>query len=773
MALESDQFIGALKKSTDAAGKAASTINSTLGTIRTAMGGLVAAFTFDAIQEQTQKAFDFADAIQDLADQTGASTTFIQQFGYAAQLSGSSVDSARAAIEKFSKNLGEAIGGNKAMGDEMAKLGVTSKNVDTAIKQAATGISKLGTTAEKTAATSKLFGKAAGDLTNLMSGGASAIDDFSRRAAELGVVLGPDLISNAGKFNDEMDTLKMITDAQMAQAITKNADAIVSLHSAIADVGVSLAKFWSQNPREALSIIGGLGGALVGGLPGAIGGVVGGYAIGDKMAQKRYQRNGKWAALKKLEDDANNKAEANFLRQGAGRGTTNRFANIRNKARKDRVALEHDIDSGKVKTDMPAAPAPAVSAGGDGGSWKPTGGKGGGSGSKPKGRSGPSAQDLADKEAERRLSFERELSSLKMDELDAQQALMPNIADQSRIEHQILDAQLQQHIDEIERSVIKKDLTRAEADQLLDLEKQISLTKGKLVDQREAETLAREALAITQNSMELERDQLLATKDLARSSGERRTVSLRLVDLQYQQEKLALDAVLASKEATDAEKKIAQARLDMLPTLKNQAITAAKRDTMSPGEGFLDLIPKTGAEIKDRIEDVAVSGLNGLQQSLVDTIKGVGGLGDAFSKMSSTVIDGLINIGLQQAIIKPLGGLLFGGDSGGGGLLGSLLGSVIKGGRANGGYTSPGTYLVGERGKELLTIGSSAHVTNNDKLTRSGGGGGGINITFGSITSNDPEAIKRAAYEAVMQATPAIAEHASGLTLGKLQRRTI
>ena len=59
--------------------------------LKGALAGIGTALAVDAFAGAAQRAFDYADSIQDLADRTGATTKTIQEFRYAAQLSGSSV----------------------------------------------------------------------------------------------------------------------------------------------------------------------------------------------------------------------------------------------------------------------------------------------------------------------------------------------------------------------------------------------------------------------------------------------------------------------------------------------------------------------------------------------------------------------------------------------------------------------------------------------------------------------------------------------------------
>ena len=74
----------------------------------------------------------------------------------------------------------------------------------------------------------------------------------------------------------------------------------------------------------------------------------------------------------------------------------------------------------------------------------------------------------------------------------------------------------------------------------------------------------------------------------------------------------------------------------------------------------------------------------------------------------------LIEVAIQQAV------------SGIGKKIGGFLGNLFGGGRASGGPVRAGqTYLVGEKGPELLTMGSNrGFITPNNKI-----GGGGDNTT--------------------------------------------
>lgn len=74
-----------------------------------------------------------------------------------------------------------------------------------------------------------------------------------------------------------------------------------------------------------------------------------------------------------------------------------------------------------------------------------------------------------------------------------------------------------------------------------------------------------------------------------------------------------------------------------------------------------------------------------------------------------------------------------GGD---GGLLGGFLGSFfdLDGAFADGGYTGPGRILVGEKGPEILELGSSGYVHNNADTRAMLSGVGGASISSSTVT---------------------------------------
>lgn len=214
-----------------------------------------------------------------------------------------------------------------------------------------------------------------------------------------------------------------------------------------------------------------------------------------------------------------------------------------------------------------------------------------------------------------------------------------------------------------------------------------------------------------------------------------------------------------SKDANNTQKDIAKARKAVLEQIKANAAEELGRRFESPGERYLRDINRNGKEMNDAMERVAVDGLENLNDELADTIMGAQSLGDMFNNVADSIIRDLLRIAVQQALIKPLAQALFGGDSGGGGLFGSLAGGVASlfggtgsqkygffgsgaqwdgsmsfgGFRERGGDVEAGkAYVVGEKRPELFVPRVSGKIL-------AGTGGGGNSVSLG-ITINAPGA---------------------------------
>ena len=144
---------------------------------------------------------------------------------------------------------------------------------------------------------------------------------------------------------------------------------------------------------------------------------------------------------------------------------------------------------------------------------------------------------------------------------------------------------------------------------------------------------------------------------------------------------------------------------------KVEQLTPAEKRAREEAEKLKETFRKIGESVRDD-----------LVNNLTDAVMGAKSFGDAMRNVLGNLQRQLIKLALNKAL-TGIGNALSGGK-GFGGFLGGLFGKE-RGGRVSAG----GAFVVGERGPELLQMGSKGGtIIPNSQLGDSGGGGGITNV---------------------------------------------
>jgi hypothetical protein len=196
-------------------------------------------------------------------------------------------------------------------------------------------------------------------------------------------------------------------------------------------------------------------------------------------------------------------------------------------------------------------------------------------------------------------------------------------------------------------------------------------------------------------------DELQYQESIARTVGQHRDLQLEILDLIYEEKKRHLDYLKAQAELTGNTEEAAriQADINQLPRQKAREQESARRDNQSPFDRYKSELPQSLDEVNQKLEEIAVTGLNQLEDDLASaTVKALGlkgALGDIASQ--------LIKLGLQILASYASGG--------------NPLGGLFGGPRAGGGAVNDNQfYLVGEHGPELFAPGVSGRIIPNHIL---------------------------------------------------------
>ena len=736
-----DTKLDAIEKRGHKMGRA---ISGSFSLAKTAAIGFVASVGVNAIRDAVTAGLDYASALGEQAQQLGVTTDALQEYRYAASQAGLSSEEMDMALGQLTRRIGEAASGTKAQAEAFAKLGVSVKDAKgniidagSAIPQIADALQRIESPAERAAILMDLFGRAGQKLEPLLSGGSTAVNNLRDAAHKLGIVLSEDQIQKADETADKLSALKQVLEAKIAGAVSDNADSILELVTALTSLVTKLgqaAKAWRefQNSQVGQFIVN----------PEAAGArvrqaIVDGSRVrgGAPTAQVTPQKRGFGATIRGMFTPQAGPRNTNL--GGAGLTTPGRGPSLR------------DFGSGGVDTSSVFEPVITSAV---------------------------------------KLSAELERMAADLD--TARADLTGNLQDRAAAEKRRIDADLAA---DLERLNSDKDLTKVEREKRDVGLREIAAVRKQIVDKELEADVARqnreaeeERHSAKLEALDLEQQALSAEADAAATTGERLDLERRLLALQQEEERARLEAAIAAGEIADAAG--ARAKLERKQAADQRAFAKSNE---GPGARYLRDLRDEASQLGEAYEEVAVRGLERVNDQLADTVKSALGLHGALGD----IVGDLIQIAIRQALIKPLAEGLFGGSSGssGGGIFGLLttVASAFGGGsggsktanfgKAGGGPVAPGQfYRVNENatpgrvegfmsrdGGQIIPLGQM------DALRSGGGGGGTVRIVIEEapgFASRVETIATGVSVEVTRQTAPAIIDAATNNTLAKAGR---
>lgn len=149
--------------------------------------------------------------LNDMSARTGLSTDALVELGYAAQMTGSDIETLESGVKKMQKNLGgigpesgKAISALGAMGLKIDDLNRLSP--EDQFQAIAESIGSIEDPSQKAAAAMAIFGGSGTDLLPMMEN----IKELRKEAKELGIAPSPESIAAADMLGDTIDKMKKV-----------------------------------------------------------------------------------------------------------------------------------------------------------------------------------------------------------------------------------------------------------------------------------------------------------------------------------------------------------------------------------------------------------------------------------------------------------------------------------------------------------------------------------------------------------------------------------
>jgi len=185
-------------------------LSAFLGLLGAGAGGAVAtAFSL------AQGAADIGDEVAKTARQLGLGAEALQEYRYAAKMSGVDQALLDKGMLRFSANIADAAKGNKALAKDFASLGIRLKDtsgnfrsMDDVFTDTVEAISKLASPMERSRAAMKLFGRSGIDMTRLFEIGADGMIELREEARRTGHVMSQRAADFSEIFGDNVERLQ-------------------------------------------------------------------------------------------------------------------------------------------------------------------------------------------------------------------------------------------------------------------------------------------------------------------------------------------------------------------------------------------------------------------------------------------------------------------------------------------------------------------------------------------------------------------------------------
>jgi len=310
--------------------------------------------------------------------------------------------------------------------------------------------------------------------------------------------------------------------------------------------------------------------------------------------------------------------------------------------------------------------------------------------------------------------------------LDAKRDGIADAAAQAQMAKEQVAVERDKYVVALDAKVALGDLTKAQRDELATKNALVADLKMQKIDTEEARRRAEEALSAQIAASDNQRDILSAQAGLADTASERLPIALRLLDLDKEEERLRLQAIVDRAkvgQATAAEAKIAQDRLDSLDQRYDARGAKTRRENETPMQAYLREIDLTGAQMNERLDGIKADGLRSFTDGLTEAIVEFRSLGDVAKTVLAQIAADLIRMQIQKGIASLLGNVL--GGTGGGGSITGLLGgrgaatslgtiaqSVFPGHASGTEYFSGGMTWLAENGPELVQLPRGAKISN-------------------------------------------------------------
>jgi TolA-binding protein len=197
---------------------------------------------------------DMGGDLADMSQRTGVSVEALSELGFAAEQSGSDMETLENSLRKMQKQIAEAAGGSTSATDALGKLGITVADLsglspDEQLKRIGDRLSGIEDPAAKAAVAMEIFGKSGTKLLPLFAGGARGIEELQQQARELGLTMSTEDAQAAEAFGDTLDVVWKVLKKTVFTIGSALAPLLTEVAEGFTRVVVTVSRWIEQNKQ--------------------------------------------------------------------------------------------------------------------------------------------------------------------------------------------------------------------------------------------------------------------------------------------------------------------------------------------------------------------------------------------------------------------------------------------------------------------------------------------------------------------------------------------
>ncbi len=229
-----------------------------LRAVGTGMAAVGASIT-GALLGATKMFASTGDTLDKMAGRTGVSVEALSEMGFAADLSGASLETLETGIRKMQRSVTDAAEGTQTAVDALAALGLSAAALqnlapEQQFKLIADRLSKIENPTTRAALAMEVFGKSGTQLLPMISNGAAGLAAFAEQARALGLVMSAEDARAAAALNDALDSLWKSVKAG-AVAVGSVLAGELQRYAEIVTGVVVAAQNWIRENRELVVVV--------------------------------------------------------------------------------------------------------------------------------------------------------------------------------------------------------------------------------------------------------------------------------------------------------------------------------------------------------------------------------------------------------------------------------------------------------------------------------------------------------------------------------------